>query len=204
MPSEHIYSPESAVEALRQARRARGLTQAELALAVDCAQSGVSRLEAGNLNALADDKIRQLADFLGIKIDLRAPAKGLQLVSNPTRRLFQHCASPWCPSCLPFTIHGVLHLWPALQPLTPDHPSNRCTFCGEPMKNRCLKCAHGVDEPGAFCNQCGESRVRLDAETASDVLRDRHVLAGEAKELFEATQLVALLAGSALPQGGAS
>lgn len=194
MSTDSIPGRASAVQALRQARIARGLTQAELADAVGSAQSGISRLEAGNLNALSDDKIRQIADVLGVAIDLTVPTKEIQLLDASSGPLFRHCASPWCPSCIPYRVRGFLRLWPVLFPAAPDSPAGTCAFCGEPMKTRCARCSQPIQSPGAFCTHCGTDRVRLDDETAADLAHQRRICTGEGDELLAAAAAIHRLA----------
>jgi predicted nucleotidyltransferase len=72
---EVLHSPEEHRQALIAARRAAGLTQAELAAKVGTTQSAITRLEGGTITPTVDTLCR-LADVLGLRFEI-APHRGL-------------------------------------------------------------------------------------------------------------------------------
>lgn len=67
---------------LRAARKARGITQVELAEAMGVSQNRVSRMENGDIGAMSIDTVRRYIEALGGSIAVTAdlPTGTLQLV----------------------------------------------------------------------------------------------------------------------------
>jgi transcriptional regulator with XRE-family HTH domain len=154
--------PTSIHEVLRNARRALGMTQSELALAVDCQQSAISMFEAGRPDVLASETVEKMAQKLGV--DLRPiagcakgeSAKGPKGVS---RRVMKYCPVDECPSNIPFVVRGRLLVKPRMVHADADEKT-RCALCGEILEQGCPNpaCRASVRD-GAFCTRCGTPYV---------------------------------------------
>lgn len=137
---------------LRDARRDKGLTQAEVAARVGCLQSQVSMLEAGQPNKVARETLEKVANLLEVELPTGVVEDKPIVIDRP---VFAHayCPQPDCPSNKPYVVGGELFFWPAQQPGVP-RPGHRCAWCGEVLAFVCPKCgaAAGV---GACCRECG-------------------------------------------------
>lgn len=137
---------------LRDARRDKGLTQAEVAARVGCLQSQVSMLEAGQPNKVARETLEKVAALLEVEIPAAVDPVVPLAIDRP---VFAHayCPQPDCPSNKPYMVGGDLFFWPSRQPGVPV-PGHRCAWCGEVLAFVCPKCgaAAGV---GACCRECG-------------------------------------------------
>lgn len=138
---------------LRDARRARGLTQSALAEQAGCKQSALSMMESGRMEALARGTIEKLAGILEVPLDPEAaPAAVVSAAPTAGRAV---CPNGDCPSNVPFVVDGELIFWPRRQPA----PGGRhCAFCGEVLERQCRSCGAPVTE-GACCPQCGTAHV---------------------------------------------
>jgi transcriptional regulator with XRE-family HTH domain len=148
----------SAHELVRNARRAKGLTQSELAARVKCKQSAVSMFEAGRTNVLAAETIAQIAKILDIDIK-SMPAAGAGATVAEARLTLKYCPIDECPSNVPYVVHGTVHLMPKVVTAAEDEKT-RCRYCGEILECHCpnAECAARV-EAGAFCPWCGAEYV---------------------------------------------
>jgi transcriptional regulator with XRE-family HTH domain len=146
---------------LRDARRARGLTQSMLARQLECQQSAISMLEGGRSDALSQETIARLAALLGVALadaaTPDAPAAG-----RPAGRAY--CPQAECPSNVPFAIQGEVIFWPRPQPGTPV--GRHCAFCGEVLATGCPACGAPVGE-GGCCRACGAALVVAPAITGA-------------------------------------
>ncbi len=147
---------------LRDARRAKGLTQAQLAQRVGCQQSAVSMMEAGRTTALARETLVQIAAELGVTLASAASTSATPVTTPSLGRAF--CTDPECPSNVPFVVSGALLFWPRPQPV----PGGRhCSFCGEVLANVCGKCGASAGA-GACCKDCGAAFVPPPATVHAD------------------------------------
>jgi len=147
---------------LRLARRAKGLTQADLARLVGCQQSAISMMEAGQTTALGRETLAKMAVELGVTW----AAASEPAVPVVARQLGQaHCPDPECPSNVPFVVNGTLVFWPRPQP--GSHGSH-CAYCGEVMARLCPNCGAAA-LPGACCRVCGASYVPPPVKGDADV-----------------------------------
>ncbi|MDD5705349.1 MAG: helix-turn-helix transcriptional regulator [Kiritimatiellae bacterium] len=137
---------------LRDARRAKGMTQSELAGQVGCQQSAISMLEAGRMEALARPTVEKMAALLGVDLDTE-PARDALPSATGSGRGF--CPNGDCPSNVPFAIGGELIFWPRRQPV---EGGRHCAFCGEVLERVCRQCGAPATE-GACCATCGTPRV---------------------------------------------
>ena len=148
---------------LREARRAKGLTQADLARRVGCQQSAVSMMEAGRSDALAQETLTRIASELGVVLETNTPELSTAPSSVPSvGRAF--CTDPECPSNVPFVTSGTLLFWPRPQPV----PGGRhCAFCGEVLAHVCGQCG-APSGTGACCKACGRAFVPPPATVQAD------------------------------------
>ncbi len=138
--------------ALRDARRAQGLTQSDIAREINCTQSAISMFEAGRTNALSAETIAQIARKLGV--DAKA------LPSSPARPpVFKYCPVDECPMNVPFVVRGEILFTPTLTN-APDTQMTRCPFCGELMESHCpgKDCGAPVAN-SSCCPDCGTRYV---------------------------------------------
>jgi HTH-type transcriptional regulator / antitoxin HipB len=147
---------------LREARRAKGLTQAELAQRVDCQQSAISMMESGRTTALARETLERIAVALGVALESAVSAPVASAAVASLGRAF--CTAPECPSNIPFVVDGVLVFWPRPQPA----PGGRhCVYCGEVLASVCGQCGAPA-AAGACCRECGASFVPPPATLRAD------------------------------------
>lgn len=149
---------------LREARRAKGLTQAQLAQRVGCQQSAVSMMESGRTTALASETLARIALALGVALGHEASAPATADATPTSGRAF--CMDPECPSNIPFVVSGALVFWPRPQPVA---GGRHCAHCGEVLAGVCGKCGAPASA-GACCRDCGApfvpppAMVRADSE----------------------------------------
>lgn len=139
---------------LRDARRARGLTQAVLAEQAGCKQSALSMMESGRMDALAGGTVARIAEILGVPhAPAPADAPEARPAAPPAGRSL--CPNGDCPSNVPFVVNGELLFWPRRQP---GAAGRHCAICGEVLTDRCRHCGAPVTA-GACCAQCGTAHV---------------------------------------------
>lgn len=179
-------------EVLWRARRRKGMTQSELAKAVNCAQSAISMFEAGRSDALSKERVAAIAEKLGV--DLSAGALASAGSAAGERRL-KFCPVPQCPSNVAFAVAGRACFLPALVEAAADEKT-RCLFCGRVLEDACPneKCRAPVGE-GVSCASCGLPYVEGACPAGVDV--EQWADAARAKAL----QIRALL-GIRLLRGG--
>ena len=156
---------------LREARREKGLTQAQLAQRVGCQQSAVSMMEAGRSTALARETLVRIAAELGVVLESAEDVPVAVAAAPVPGRAF--CPDPECPSNVPFAVNGALLFWPRPQPV----PGGRhCACCGEVLVSACTRCGSPAGA-GACCRDCGTAFVlppaglRADAEAWAEARR---------------------------------
>jgi transcriptional regulator with XRE-family HTH domain len=138
---------------LRNARRARGLTQCALAEQAGCKQSALSMMESGRMEALARGTIEKIAGILDVALEPESNPGAAGAEPSPAGRAI--CPNGDCPSNVPFVVNGERLFWPRRQPA----PIGRhCVFCGEVLERNCRQCRAPVTE-GACCPQCGTAYV---------------------------------------------
>ena len=133
---------------IRDARRQKGLTQAELARQAGCTQSALSMYESGQESALATETLHKIAKLLDIAFE-ESPA----LPSLFARGGF--CPNHQCPAAFPYLTGGELLIRPAF-----FNHARHCPHCGEILLKNCPRCETPPDEnPGACCAACGKALV---------------------------------------------
>jgi len=139
---------------MAQARKAKGLTQSALALAVGCKQSAISMLESGQPSKLSAENIEKIAAELGIALVL--PAAQIVAALPAATAVKGYCPNAHCPSNIPYWLQGRAVFQPRVQEMA---QGRFCAHCGEVLETACPNCGRAVHVPGAFCTQCGEVRV---------------------------------------------
>jgi transcriptional regulator with XRE-family HTH domain len=139
---------------LRDARRARGITQSSLARQVGCRQSAVSMLESGRMEAVARPTLEKIAKLLDVPLDAGAAAEAPSPPPAPARGR-GYCPNGDCPANVPFAVGGELIFWPRRQPAD---GGRHCVWCGEVLESACRQCGAPVTE-GACCPACGAPRI---------------------------------------------
>ncbi len=148
---------------LRAARRARGMTQSDLAAQAGCKQSAVSMLESGRMEALARPTVEKIAALLGVELGpAESAAAPPAAVVSPAGRAC--CPNGDCPSNVPFVVGGEAVFWPRRQPAG---GGRHCAYCGEVLESRCRRCGAPISE-GACCSVCGTPRVLPPPAAAAD------------------------------------
>jgi transcriptional regulator with XRE-family HTH domain len=140
---------------LRDARRARGLTQAEVARQAGCLQSQVSMLERGQPNRVARETLEKIAALL--EVDLGAAPVEAVAPAVPPPPAHAYCPQAECPSNTPYCVGGELFFWPSPQPGS-ARPGHRCAWCGEVLAFVCPQCGAAAGA-GACCRECGAPLV---------------------------------------------
>ena len=153
---------------LRQARRAKGISQASLAAQSGCAQSAISMMELGRHDALAKEKLMRLTELLQVTIDLA------QFEPDQSQQGF--CPNQYCPSTHVYQAGKEIFLWPRLYPVSELH-GRYCRYCGEVMETNCVQCGHAAKE-GACCRHCGAPYIHTDTTTQTELREGISVKAG--------------------------
>ena len=137
----------------KDARRALGLTQAQLASEIGCHQAALSMFENGKATKLSSEYVEQLANRL--KIDLKALRES-EKVAAPSFQ--QHvvsvgfCPDPECPSNVAYAVGERTLFRVTLQ------KGRYCAHCGEVLEKRCPSCG-ALPNEGACCTMCGSPYV---------------------------------------------
>ena len=148
---------------LREARRARGMSQHALAETVGCKQPAVSMMERGQGDALSREKLVAIAETLAVRLE----DADLATARATGATVWKVCPVADCPSNVPYTVAGQLLFLP--QPVrAPLATPSRCVFCGEVLMDACAHCGAPI-HPGACCASCGGTYVPVNGEGAPDV-----------------------------------
>lgn len=140
---------------MKRARRAKRLSQSDVAATVGCKQSAVSMFENGKTAALADDKVVKICELLEIAppVAKAIPAAAAIGVATTT-----FCPTYDCPSNLPYLVVGELLLLPEpRRTLLAAHP--HCHYCGEHLESGCPECGSPASA-GACCASCGSAYIQ--------------------------------------------
>jgi len=133
---------------IRDARRQKSLTQAELARLAGCTQSALSMFESGQESALATETLRKIAGILGFAFE-ESPAPKPFFAS----KVF--CPNFECPHAFPYLVGGELFI----RPFFLEH-ARHCPHCGEVLLAACPHCGNPAGEnAGACCAACGKRLV---------------------------------------------
>ena len=169
---------------VREARRRKGLTQAQVAEAIDCKQSAVSMFENGRRDALSREKLTSLGKLLDVDTNSTAQE------AHGTVGNLRFCPDIDCPSNIPFMVGGRVAIRPSMVPVTGNAPSY-CRYCGEVLSPSCpnTQCST-PPSPGAFCAACGTAYIApLAVQTPADAwVRARQESSRKLLELTDAIE----------------
>ena len=157
-------SPEFCRKA-KEARRAAGLSQSQLASELGCKQSALSMFESScDGTKLNDEVINKLAK----KFNLELPKEAVKSetfaasVSSVVRAVLAHtgyCPNPSCPSHHEYFVEEKRFLKPD-RTATDPVGGKFCAVCGEILERKCPNCSAPVHE-GAVCSLCGEPYIAV-------------------------------------------
>ncbi|MBL7115635.1 MAG: helix-turn-helix transcriptional regulator [Kiritimatiellae bacterium] len=132
------------------------MTQSELAERSDTSQSAISMFESGRPDAVADDKLRAIAEILGIDLDTTEALSKEALI-----HIFEnkYCPNPDCPCNAPYLVAGQVCVL-ICTVSSPAGERTRCQLCGEILEARCpnSECRASVTH-GTFCAHCGHAYI---------------------------------------------
>ncbi|MDA3799106.1 MAG: helix-turn-helix transcriptional regulator [Kiritimatiellae bacterium] len=150
-------------KALKRRRKSEGITQLALAKEIGCKQSAISMMEAGNLDALSEDKLQKIAEKLGVELDSVTQKSKISLVNK-------YCPNHDCPSNIPYVVAGDLCFMPKFVNEMAE-TSSRCEFCGEILQHECSneECNAIVSGKSSCCNVCGDPYVECHADIVDKV-----------------------------------
>jgi transcriptional regulator with XRE-family HTH domain len=141
---------------LKKRRKAEGITQIALAKEIGCKQSAISMMEAGNLDALSEDKLQKVAQKLGVELE-----QDVRDSSNSSALVQKYCPNHDCPSNTPYVVAEELFFMPNFV-VEATQKKSKCIFCGEILQHECSNqdCGATVSCKSACCNDCGEKYVQ--------------------------------------------
>ena len=137
----------------KDARRALGLTQSELASELGCHQAALSMFEKGKSTKLSEEYVLKLATRL--KLDLKKLLESDQAgcaMFQQTAVSLGFCPDPDCPSNAAYAVGERTFFRVTLQ------KGRYCAHCGEVLEKLCPSCGVPLNE-GACCTLCGSSYV---------------------------------------------
>ncbi len=157
-------------ELFRQKRREAGLSQQELAERCGVKQSAISGFErhGSEAQALSAEKIRQVADLLGIVVD----AAQVSTRSQAARLALFYCPNSDCPSTVAYPLGAQTAYRPRFIRAEATLRLH-CPDCAEICESRCPECRLPISErlQGAFCPECGKPLVSGDRLDEEDLAR---------------------------------
>ena len=140
----------------KDARRALGLSQTDLAAAVGCKQAALSMFEGGQVTKVSEEVVRKLAGEL--KLDLDALKREEKAEPAAAQSVVRSAVRGFCPNCeclsnVPFAVDGRIVFFTNRSMASPGG-GRRCAICGEVLEQRCPSCGAALNE-GACCTVCG-------------------------------------------------
>jgi len=161
----------------RDKRRLLAISQQALADRAEVKQSALSAFErrGGAAQALSAEKVRQVAEVLGVSLEegeLTPPLSTVRL------GLF-YCPSCDCPSAVVYAAGERIAHRPRFIRTEVDQ-AVFCPDCGEVCESRCPGCRAPVSESlrGAFCPECGSPYILSDEDLGEAELERREALRG--------------------------
>lgn len=145
----------------RRRRHEKHFSQADLAERIGCSQTAISKIEAGELEALSGQKLKSLCHELGLQTPEGSTAGSI----------LSYCGNPDCPLGWREVVNGKLSIQPVMFRIEAD-TSRFCKACGMPLLTQCqdVNCGAPPEEGAAFCTACGSPLVQLEKHhTAGDL-----------------------------------
>lgn len=147
---------------MRQARKAAGISQSQLAAEIGCRQNAISMVEQGDGTKLNEEAIRRICEKFRIDLtppkgEKAAPPVVRPLAVRETRPHTGYCPNALCPSHAEYVVDAVRLLRP--DRAAQDPVGGRfCAVCGEVLERCCPNCGAPVHD-GAICSLCGHPYV---------------------------------------------
>ena len=145
---------------LKEARRAAGLSQSQVAAEVGCKQSALSMFESGDGTKLNDEAIAKLAAKFNIALpesDNAISVAAFHPAPSAVQNSRGFCPNPSCPSHTEYFVDGRRLL--KLDRTATDPVGGKfCAICGEVLEKFCPNC-HSPVHDGAVCSFCGEPYI---------------------------------------------
>lgn len=144
---------------LRDARRAAGLSQSQVAAEVGCKQSALSMFEQGQPTKLNDEVVEAIAKKFGIELKASV-AKSAAI--EEARAMLTSPGTGFCPNAACLSNHG--YMIAGRQLFLPNREEcdpvggKFCAICGEVLEKKCPNCGAPVHK-GAICSLCGNPYV---------------------------------------------
>ena len=138
----------------RDARRAAGLSQSQLAQEFGCNQSAISMFEQGDGTKLGDDVIERLATKFGLSLAAPAAPAATPVRTTPKTGF---CPNPACPSNHAYQVEGRTFFSPHPDECDPVG-GKFCVWCGEVLERVCPNCGAPLN-PGGVCSVCGKPYI---------------------------------------------
>jgi transcriptional regulator with XRE-family HTH domain len=148
---------------VRRKRHEKHVSQVELAQSVGCSQTAISKIEAGELDALSKEKLTLLCRELGLSFP-GSPSEVLVL---------SFCGNSDCPLGWREVVNGKLIVLPGMFRLEPAM-NQFCKACGTLLLSACqeIKCGAPAQEGAAFCIKCGTALVQIEKHQQSGDLEE--------------------------------
>jgi transcriptional regulator with XRE-family HTH domain len=149
--------PKTICGKFKDARRALGLSQSEVASELGCHQAALSMFENGNPTKLSEEYVSKLAERLDLNLPELLKAEkdkvdeGLAALRHVATTGF--CPEADCPSNSAYAVGGRMFFRITLQ------RGKYCAHCGEVLEVRCPACGAALNE-GACCTACGTPYVK--------------------------------------------
>lgn len=161
---------------IRDARRARGMTQKALAEQIGCSQPAICKFEHGEPGVFSHETLRDICARLNVAFyesdsdtkDSCADTPSSPLEYSPISdaeelESLQFCPNFHCVKATRFCSNGKIVLMPAMYMAPRGLFTLHCTGCGAELSHGCRdkSCVTPLVKGAAFCYGCGTSLVEI-------------------------------------------